>query len=328
MGLLLSLTTLAPPLRAQTPDDKAAAEALFDEGKKLFLAKRYADACPKLEASQKLDPGIGTLLYLADCYEGMGRVASAWATFREAAAAAKAAGQGERDRVARTRATALEPKLHRLTINVGNPETPGLKITRNDAEQKQATWGAALPIDPGTHKITASAPGKKPWSTTVQIAEGPGTDTLATPALEDAPVIAAPPPPEAPAKPPEPPAPPPPPFFGKHRVPGLVIGGVGVVGLGLGGLFAGLASSSAATSKELCPRVICTDRSGVDAATRAGTFADASTGLFIAGGAVLATGLIVFFAVPSPKAAPPADRAWIQPLVAGGGFGLSAGRTW
>lgn len=331
LGLLLSLFMLAPPASAESADDKAAAEALFDEGKSLFLAKRFAEACPKLEASQKLDPGIGTLLYLADCYEGLGRVASAWATFREAAGAAKNAGQAERERVARARAAALEPKLHRLTLNVGAADTPGLKILRNNTELKREVWGAALPIDPGKHEISAAAPGKKGWSTSVEIAAGPGTDTVAIPALEDAPASPPPPPPPPPVKAPDPPPPPPPPapFFNPQRVAGLAVGSAGVIGLGLGGLFAGLAASANGSAKEICVRVICTDRSGVDAANRAGTFADASTGLFIAGGVVAATGLIVFLTASSSKPSPPAaDRAFLTPLVSGSLLGLSAGRTW
>src|SRR4051794_24378958 len=109
------------PASAQKAQDKTAAGALFDEGKKLFLEKKVADACPRFESSLRLDPGIGVRLYLADCYESSGRFASAWAMFREAAASARTAGQGDRETLARGRAAILEPKLFRLTVKVGAP---------------------------------------------------------------------------------------------------------------------------------------------------------------------------------------------------------------
>lgn len=60
----------------------AAARALFDDGKRLMLEKRWDEACPKLAESQRLDPGGGTILALALCYEGTGKTATAWATFK------------------------------------------------------------------------------------------------------------------------------------------------------------------------------------------------------------------------------------------------------
>ena len=110
-------------IQPASAQDKAAAEALFDEGKRLFLDKKFAEACPRFEASERIDPGIGTLLFLADCYENVGRVASAWATFREACLRR----QGRRRRPSarpvaqRARAKLLEPRLYRLTLNVESP---------------------------------------------------------------------------------------------------------------------------------------------------------------------------------------------------------------
>ena len=72
-------------------DQKAAAEALFDKGLAAMKQGEYAQACAFLEQSQSVERGIGTMLYLAECYEKLGRTASAWAMFREAASAAKAA---------------------------------------------------------------------------------------------------------------------------------------------------------------------------------------------------------------------------------------------
>src|SRR5437762_4686516 len=97
---------------------RTAAETLFIEAKKLMEAKRFDEACPKFADSQRLDPGVGTLLNLALCYERQGKVASAWSTYRDAASAARTAGQADRENMARQRASALEPRLSRLTVAI------------------------------------------------------------------------------------------------------------------------------------------------------------------------------------------------------------------
>ena len=102
----------------QVPGDKAAAQALFDEAIKLIGSRSYGEACPKLEESERLDPAMGTRFQLAQCYEAVGRTASAWAGFLELADLARAAGQEAREKTARQRAADLEPAVNRLVIDV------------------------------------------------------------------------------------------------------------------------------------------------------------------------------------------------------------------
>src|SRR5260221_9700518 len=99
-ALVVSSALVAPDARAQPSPDDAGAEALFLEGRRLMDAARFDEACAKFAASQKLAPGLGTLMNLADCEEHRGRTATAWAHFREAAAEAHEAGRTERERVA------------------------------------------------------------------------------------------------------------------------------------------------------------------------------------------------------------------------------------
>src|SRR5215470_5736089 len=117
-AVAIVLATLGSRAEAQTAADKAAAEGLFDQGRTAMKEGDFAKACGLLERSQHIDPGVGTLLYLAECYEKSGRTASAWATFREAADAADRAKESVRARTGRDRAARLEPFLSRLTIQV------------------------------------------------------------------------------------------------------------------------------------------------------------------------------------------------------------------
>src|SRR5579859_7253694 len=126
-----------PWVHAQDAMNKATAEALFADGRRLVSAGDYAAACPKFAASQKLDPGVGTALNLADCYERMGRWASAWAEFRSASSAARSVGAREREELAAGRAKALEGRLSYLTITSATPAS-SIVISRDGSPLEPA----------------------------------------------------------------------------------------------------------------------------------------------------------------------------------------------
>ncbi len=166
------------------PARDESAEELFERGKQLVLQKKYAEACPLLARSRQIDPGIGTMLWLADCYEKNGQLAGAWSEFKAAAEAA-ARRNDERQLVASRRATSLEERLTRLVIVVpAERMVDGLQIRRDGVLVSSAELGAPLPIGPGIHTISAAAPGRKPWSATVDLPARSDVIAVNVPLLE------------------------------------------------------------------------------------------------------------------------------------------------
>ena len=183
---IASFTLYAVPVGAQSASGSATAQALFDRGKKLMGDGKYAEACPALEESERIESRSGTALNLADCYERTGRLASAWSTFLDAASLAKAAGNTAREYGARQRAATLAPRLSHLVINASiAATTPGLEIKRDGERVGSAQWGVPLPADAGKHTLTASARGRRPWETSVNVPSGAGTVNVSVPELEN-----------------------------------------------------------------------------------------------------------------------------------------------
>ncbi len=323
---VLALSVLLPGsiAAAQTSAaDKAAAQALFDQGRKLLAGGNYAEACKRLEQSQHIDPGIGTLLYLADCYEKVGRTASAWATFREAASEARAAGQARRAQAGTERADKLEPKLSRVTISVApdSRSIPGLVVKRGSDTVRPGLFGVAIPVDPGQVTVEASAPGYATWKKSVKVDDQADRVTVTVPPLqkseastpaEPPPAAAEPPPPPpatapSPAPTPRPLTPPPPADTGTtgstQRTVGLIVGGAGVVGIGIGSFFGLRAIQKNNDAKSLCPDNRCSSPEGVTLTDDAKSAAVASNIAFGAGAAVLAAGVVLYLTAPRDRAA-------------------------
>jgi hypothetical protein len=189
---LVSFATLSSGTSARAADtDVATAQVLFDEAKKLMSEGNYVDACPKLQESQRLAPGIGTEFNLADCFEHTDRLASAWAAFLDVAEQTHARGERDREKVARDRAGNIEPKLGRLVVAVpAEHRVDGLEVQRDGVVVRSALWGVDVPVDAGDHTITARAPGRMSWSTRVSSTDGQSS-SLEVPALGPVPQTTA-----------------------------------------------------------------------------------------------------------------------------------------
>ncbi|MCC6523877.1 MAG: hypothetical protein IT373_14560 [Polyangiaceae bacterium] len=280
LALLASLG-VSRVARASDP----VAEAMFQEAAGLMGEGRLAEACPKLETSQKREARSGTLLLLASCHEQLGRSATAWVEYKDAIGLAKREGRQDNEDKATTLAQALEPKLSRLRLDA--PAMPGIELAL-ELDGAPVSLGSLIPVDPGDHTLKISAPGRKERSLTVSIGKEPETKTLAIAELEKAPDV--PPAPQAPAPEHAPGAP----AAGGVPAWAWVTGGLGLASLGVA---VGMRIDQSATSNsidDLCGegRKHCPPTSDFDAMYARET---RDFGLFvgfgIGGVALLATGL-------------------------------------
>ena len=282
---------------AQTnASDAAIAQSLFEEGRKLMNEKKFPEACPRLERSYKLDPAPGTLLNLAVCHEAIGKNATARNEYLDTVTMAKRDNRRDRLTFAQRHLKELEGKVSTLTVS-DQAREPGLEWRIDGIKVGVESFGIALPIDPGTHVIEATAPGKIPWKTSITVTKDGEAKTLEIPAL-----VAAPPPPKIEPLPPVTPV-----VTEKSRGPSpwiWVTIGVGVVGWGafaLGGVESLTNWNDRKNNCGIGGDPNACNQAGIDADKNARTWAlVADIGLGVGAAATVAT--IIIAAVGRPKA--------------------------
>lgn len=293
--LVASIAAASGASAEASAGDVALAETLFQEAQKLMKERRYAEACPKFQESQRLDPGGGTLFQLATCHAFTGRVASAWAEFSEVALLAKQRNRPDIERAAREQIRTLEPKLSWLVIEVpATAQKARVTVRRDGTVLGPATYGTPMPADPGKHTIAAEASGYRGWSTIVEIGDSSDRKTVVVPELE---------------KLPEPPRPAPlarkdsltPPPVAQGRSPALLYtaAGVGLAGLGTAVFFGVRSYNKEKEANEKCPNPECHDPSAVDASQTAVTSANVAN---VAGAVgLVGAGVFTLLLITSPS---------------------------
>lgn len=174
------------------------AETLYREGRRLMAEQRYAEASLKFAESHRLDPATGTLLNLATCYEAQGKLASAWLTFSEALRASRREQREDRIQFVEARIREIEPRLSRLAVEVNRENAGDVSVKLDGVVIGPAAYGVASPIDPGIHRIEASAPEHESWAVEVTIAAAGDRQLVSVPKLAPLAPSVSPPPSVAP----------------------------------------------------------------------------------------------------------------------------------
>lgn len=316
---LFASVAVVTPAHAETPatGHVATAEALFQSGRKLMREGRFAEACPKLEESQRLDPAPGTRLNLADCWERSGRTASAYREFMEMARSAEQDGEKERASIALHRAKQLENKLTKLVLLVPpSARLKGLQLFRNSTPVREGEWGVAQAVDPGGFVIEARAPGRRTFRSAFTLQNDAATHHLTIPTLVAEGMTSG------------TPAPAPRATRGQWlQRSGIGLAGLGAVGLAVGTVFGVRAVSlyhqsqdEGCNEHDACPAPALETR---DSAVSNG---NVSTVSFVVGGVLLAGGAGLYLWGGREHARERAGlRARLVPLEGGAGVAVNSG---
>jgi serine/threonine-protein kinase len=286
----LSFVFAAIPAKARpSQDDVGRADALFQAAKQAMARGDYDQACPGFLESQRLDPAAGTLLNLAECESSSGKLVEAVAHFQEAKSMLTA--DDFRVSFAERRIGEVRSRTPLLTLRLASKEpADGVDVVCDGAVVSLERMGQPTPVDPGGHVCIVRRAGRAESRVeiTVTVGESRVADLVVPPPMDasaDTTVESA------HAKPDRGSA------GATQRTLGLVVGAVGVATLATGAVFGLLAKRTYDSATPYCPGDACTP-DGLARSDRAHTQATIASGAFIAGGALLVTGGVIYLTAP------------------------------
>jgi hypothetical protein len=320
-------SSYAAPGYAQPSRDAASAEVFFRKAKDAVAASDFKTACPLFYESQRLDPGVGTVLNIANCEEKLGRIATALGRYQEARDLL--AGGDARASFAEQRIAALQPRISKVTLRIHGDSSVDFDVQRDDVILSKTAMGHALPVDPGVHKYTVRAKGRSERSVEVAVKEREAKDVTlelgdvvpeALPSVRDGSTareassaainanarnsLSGSPPVAERTMNSGPPM---------NLILGGTFAGIGIAALGTGVVTGLLAASASDAYKRECPSVeVCTD-AGRSEQSKGKTLSIVSP--LAIGAGILALGAGAYFLFIAPKAKPQTTAWALTPVI-------------
>lgn len=302
-AVLVSASSFVVTARA---DDAAEAKRLFEEGRKALAEGRVGAACESFGEAKRLAPdACGVVQNLAMCRQQQGRYLDASNEFDALAVCAGKANQPDRVKFADEQRSALRPKLAFLSIVPGTgPKIVSVYVDGIAIDMHTDTETKSRAFEPGKHRVEVEREGCSMERLEVMLQPG-NTQSLVLPAAcgaaastSSTKTAVAP----APSEQPKPTAPP---TTSSQPIRWQIPIGWGAVALG------GLAAIGAFAP---CGVIVIGQRDDGQK-DKASSTASVCTGVGIAGGVVLATGIVLLLTAPSAK--PKAQAYGIAPYFAG-----------
>ena len=177
-ALTLSIFLATPLARADEPDagTRMAARELAVSGAEAFDKLDFATALDQFQRAEALYKVPSISVMVARCLAHVGRVVEAVDKYEETlrvpldAAAPEAFQRAVAD--ATTEVEAVRARVARLELRLPANAPPGAQVSLDDRPVPPALLGVPKPVDPGTHRLSARAPGRAPYAADVTLPEG------------------------------------------------------------------------------------------------------------------------------------------------------------
>lgn len=287
------LALMGSPRPAQADDRRDAARQLADQGYALYQAGNYERAIDSLTRAEALFHAPTVMLILARAHAKIGKLVEARALLQRVASEPHARGAPREYVEAQATAVAeleeLGRRIPKLVVTVLNAPRRGLRVTVNGIALSAEELGRSREVNPGSHTITVSAPGI-PHRMVSQVAAEGRTESIhfSLPMLADPDAAIAPAPPDTRGS----------------TIPGFVVLGAGVVGLGVAAVTGVIALGKEGELDERCPDNRCRPEDE-PLASSAQDFAIVSTISFVVAGAAAGAGIVLLVLRPGGAAAAP-----------------------
>jgi hypothetical protein len=294
---MIPLAAIAAPKAGVSDEDRKKAIEFYKQGQAFQEAGKWEEALGKFEEVAKIVMTPGTRFNIALCKENLGRLLEALDDYSAAERDAKAEKKAETEKKAHDGAEALKPRIPKLVLKVPSG-LDGLAITLDGKPIDPANL--ELSVDPGKHKIEASAEKRVPFSAEITVAEKESKEVkvrLPEQPKDEAPKDETPkdetPPKEEPSS---------------RKVPTVayIVGGAGAASLVVGGVFYLLRSSAKSTLDKNCDSttLVCPadQQSNIDSGKRSTLLGN----IFMVVGVVgIGTGITLWATAPKSAAAAP-----------------------
>jgi hypothetical protein len=166
----------APSGAAAEPSASAlvAARELFREAGQDADAGKFGLALEKYRRVVAVKETGQVRFNIARCEEQLGQIASALADYELVERDLRDVhgdAENELRNTSRDRGNALRPRVPRLTLMAPLPEPPNFVVRLDGAVIADAALGVPLPVDPGRHRVEASAGGRLPLTAELEVRE-------------------------------------------------------------------------------------------------------------------------------------------------------------
>lgn len=180
-ALFLSHASLAG---ATTDEERAGARAAANAGAEAFESQRWADAITYFEKAESLVHAPPHLLHIARAHEKLGHLVEAREAYlkvtREALPADAPKVFRQAVEQANSELDALEPRVPRVSVVVQGDSSTPIKVLMNGKPVPDGLVGVPRPMNPGDYEFQASAEGAESSPVRLTVREGTNETVVLT----------------------------------------------------------------------------------------------------------------------------------------------------